>query len=233
MTAVEVWWAKIGDVRWELVAELDAAERSRLTAYARQEDKDRFLLGCAVTRRVLGMHLMMPPGDVRLTRKCDDCGRPHGKVRTEGMEMSVSHSGDLIAVAFHPTKPVGLDVEQVDPGIDADALATVSLSEVEAGELAKYEPDARARAFTTYWTRKEAIVKATGDGMRADLRQVVVSAPGQPAALVAWPGYDGRLQLVDLEAGSDYAAALAILSDDPVTVHSIDAAPLLSGRPTD
>jgi 4'-phosphopantetheinyl transferase len=227
VTAVEVWWAKIGDVRWELVAELDAAERGRLAAYARQEDKDRFLLGCAVARRVLGIHLMIPPADVRLDRTCDDCGRPHGKVRVDGMELSVSHSGDLIAVAFHPSTPVGLDVEKVDLSIDADSLATVSLAEVEAKELAKYEPEARARAFTTYWTRKEAIVKATGDGMRADLRHLVVSPPDQPARLMEWSRYDGRVQLVDLDAGSDYAAALAVLSDEPVTVHSIDAAPLL------
>jgi 4'-phosphopantetheinyl transferase len=227
MTAAEVWWARISDVRWELVAELDAAERGRLAAYARQEDKDRFLLGCAVTRRVLGMHLMIPPADVRLDRTCEDCGRPHGKVRAREMELSVSHSGDLIAVAFHPSTPVGLDVEKVDPGIDADSLATVSLAEVEAKELAKYDPAARARAFTTYWTRKEAVVKATGDGMRADLRRVVVSPPGQPAALVEWPGYAGSVQLVDLDAGSEYAAALAVLTADQVAVHSIDAAPLL------
>jgi 4'-phosphopantetheinyl transferase len=143
------------------------------------------------------------------------------------MELSVSHSGDLIAVAFHPSTPVGLDVEKVDPNLDADSVATVSLAPMEAAELAKYDPAARARAFTTYWTRKEAIVKATGDGIRADLRRVVVSPPDQPAALIEWPGYDGRVHLVDLEAGSDYAAAVAILSGDPVTVNSIDAAPLL------
>lgn len=227
MTAVEVWWAKIGDVRWELIAELDEAERGRLAAYARQEDKDRFLLGCAVTRRVLGIHLMIPPSDVRLDRKCDDCGRPHGKVKVEGMQLSVSHSGDLIGVAFHPTAPVGLDVEKVDLGIDANSLAVVSLAESETKELTRYEPADRARAFTTYWTRKEAVVKATGDGMRTDLRRLVVSPPDQPAALLEWSGYDGRVQLDDLEIGSDYAASLAILSTDPVTVNSIDAAPLL------
>jgi 4'-phosphopantetheinyl transferase len=227
MTAVEVWWAKIGDVRWELAAELDATERTRLTAYARQEDRDRFLIGCAVVRRVLGIHLLIPPSEVKLDRTCADCGRPHGKVRADGMELSVSHSGDLIAVAFHPSTPVGLDVEKVDPNLDADSVATVSLAPMEAAELAKYDPAARARAFTTYWTRKEAIVKATGDGIRADLRRVVVSPPDQPAALIEWPGYDGRVHLVDLEAGSDYAAAVAILSGDPVTVNSIDAAPLL------
>ena len=227
MTAVEVWWAKIGDVRWELIADLDDAERGRLAAYARQEDKDRFLLGAAVTRRVLGMHQMIRPADVRLDRTCEDCGRPHGKVKAKGMQLSVSHSGDLIGVAFHPTAPVGLDVEKVDLGIDADSLAVVSLAEVETQELKKYEPADRARVFTRYWTRKEAVVKATGDGMRSDLRRLVVSPPDQPAELLSWPMYDGGIQLVDLEIGSDYSAALAILTSDEVRIHSMDAAPLL------
>jgi 4'-phosphopantetheinyl transferase len=225
---VEVWWARVSDARPELAYELDGAEHGRLAAYARDEDKARFLLGCAIARRVLGVHLLLPPNQVKLDRTCPDCGRPHGKVRTEGMQLSVSHSGDLVAVAFHPSTPVGLDVEVIDPKIDADSLATVSLAEVETKELARYEPAARARAFTAYWTRKEAVVKATGDGMRADLRKVIVSAPDQPAAVQEWHGYDGPVQLVDLEAGSDYAAALAVLTAAELTVHSIDAAPLLS-----
>jgi 4'-phosphopantetheinyl transferase len=226
--AVEIWWARIRDARPELAADLDAAERGRLAAYTRDEDKARFLLGAAVIRRVLGRELEVAPADVRLDRTCPDCGQPHGKVATDGMQLSVSHSGDLVAVAFHPRTPVGVDVELVDPTIDADSLAAVSLSEVEADQLAEVEPARRARAFTQYWTRKEAVVKATGDGIRADLRKVIVSAPDRPAALVEWPGYDGPVRLVDLQAGQDYAAALAVLSDEPLDVRSIDAGPLLS-----
>lgn len=225
---VEIWWARLRDARPELATDLDADERSRLAAYARDEDKARFLLGAAVIRGVLGRRLDVPPAEVRLDRTCPDCGRPHGKVATDGMQLSVSHSGDLIAVAFHPGTPVGVDVELVDPKIDADSLATVSLSDVEADHLAKVEPADRARAFTQYWTRKEAVVKATGDGIRADLRKVIVSAPDQPAALLEWPGYAGPVRLLDLGAGQDYAAALAVLSDEPLDVRSIDAGPLLS-----
>lgn len=229
--SVEVWWARVHNARPELAADLDPAEQGRLAAYARPEDKARFLLGCAVVRRVLGLHLSLPPANVRLDRSCPDCGRPHGKVHAldaDGIQLSISHSGDLIAVAFHPRTPVGVDVEVVDPKIEADSLATVSLAESEAKELAKYEPAERARAFTTYWTRKEAVVKATGDGMRADLRTVIVSPPDQPAALLEWSGYDGPVQLVDLDAGPDYTAALAILSSDRPTVNALDAAALLS-----
>ena len=225
--SVEVWWARVRDARPELAAELSAVEKGRLAAYARDEDKARFLVGAAVIRRVVGQRLGVLPAAVRLDRSCPDCDRPHGKVTTEGMQLSVSHSGDLIAVAFHASTAVGVDVELVDRGIDADSLATVSLAESEAAQLATLGPSERARAFTTYWTRKEAVVKATGDGIRADLRKVVVSAPDRPAELLEWPGYGGPVQLVDLQAGQDYAAALAVLSDEALDVRSMDAAPLL------
>ncbi|GAA1598928.1 4'-phosphopantetheinyl transferase superfamily protein [Kribbella sancticallisti] len=224
---VEIWWARVRDARPELAADLDDAEKSRLAAYARDEDKARFLLGAAMIRRVLGQRFIKAPAAVKLDRSCPDCSRPHGKVTSEGMQLSVSHSGDLIAVAFHPSTAVGVDVELVDPQIDADSLAGVSLGESEAKYLATLEPGERARAFTTYWTRKEAVVKATGDGIRADLRKVIVSAPDQPPVLVEWPGYGGPVQLVDLQAGHEYAAALAVLSDEAPDVRSIDAGPLL------
>lgn len=224
---VEVWWARTADARPGLVSELSAVERERLATYARDEDKHRFLAGTSIVRRVLAAKFDVSPADVVLDRSCPDCGRQHGKVTVDGMQVSVSHSGDRIVVAFHPSAPVGVDVELINPAIDADSLAGVSLSEVEAAELAGFAPADRARAFTQYWTRKEAVVKATGDGIRADLRKVIVSAPDQPAALREWAGYDGPVRLVDLQAGVEYAATLAILAEQTPEVRSFDAAPLL------
>lgn len=227
MTAVEVWWGRTTDARPGLVGDLNAVERERLAAYARDEDKSRFLVGCAIVRRVVAAKLEISPGDVVLDRTCPDCGRQHGKVSVEGMQLSVSHSGDRIVVACHPSAPVGIDVELINPAIDADSLASVSLSDLEAAELAGFAPATRARAFTQYWTRKEAVVKATGDGIRADLRKVIVSAPDQPPVLREWAGYDRPVRLVELQAGVEYAAALAILTDELPEVRSFDAAPLL------
>jgi 4'-phosphopantetheinyl transferase len=78
---VEVWWARTADARPGLAEDLDANEQLRLAAYTREEDRARFLVGCAVVRRVLGIHLLLPPAKVLLDRACTDCGRPHGKVR--------------------------------------------------------------------------------------------------------------------------------------------------------
>jgi 4'-phosphopantetheinyl transferase len=226
--AVEVWWARLRDCRPELAHDLDAVERERLAAYARDEDRARFVLGCAIVRRVLGDRLGVPARAVVIDRTCGDCGRPHGKVRADGTQLSVSHSGDLVGVALHPSTPVGLDVEVVDPLLDASALAPVALADSETKELARYDGTARARAFTTYWTRKEAVVKATGEGIRADFRQLVVTPPDHPAGVVEWAGHEGPVQLADLDGDSRHVAALAVLTDEVFLVQSLDAAPLLS-----
>jgi 4'-phosphopantetheinyl transferase len=114
-------------------------------------------------------------------------------------------------VAFSD-RPVGLDVERVDPSLDVDALARVALSAAETQELRGYDGLAKARAFTEYWTRKEAVVKATGEGLRGDLRADV------PAGI----------QVVDLEVGADHRAALAIISPVPPTIRTPNTTELLT-----
>lgn len=201
MTEVEVWWGRIEQVRAEFADDLDPVELRRLKAYRRDEDKARFLLGCTIVRRLLASRLSLPAASINLDRTCPDCGKPHGKVRADGAELSVTHSGDLVGVAI-TDRPVGLDVEKVDPGIDVDGLARIALSEGELAALPRNEQ--RVHAFTTYWTRKEAIVKATGDGLRTDLRTIT----GPPA------GFHVR----DLDVDPGYAAALAVVSAEPPVV---------------
>ncbi|WP_433167346.1 4'-phosphopantetheinyl transferase family protein [Kribbella sp. CA-247076] len=198
MTEVELWWGRIGQVRDEFAPDLDPVELGRLTAYVRAADKARFLLGCTIVRRVLAARFSLPAASIRLDRTCPECGKPHGKVRAEGVELSVTHSGDLVGVAVSD-RPVGLDVEKVDPDLDVDGLARISLSAAETASLPR--DGSRALAFTTAWTRKEAVVKATGDGLRTDLRTIT----GPPAGF----------QLLDLTTDPGYVGALAIQSVEP------------------
>ncbi|MGY4771505.1 4'-phosphopantetheinyl transferase family protein [Kribbella sp. CWNU-51] len=221
---VEVWWARLDQARDEFAVDLDADEQRRLATYRRDEDKARFLLGCTMVRRLLAARFSLPAAKVRLDRNCPDCGKPHGKVRVDGVELSVTHSGELVGVAIGD-HPVGLDVEKVDPGIDIDAVGRLCLAPEEVQGLAQYDGIARAKAFTQVWTRKEAVVKTTGVGVRADLRTVVVSPPDQPAEVWEWARHTG--QLTDLEVGADYAAALAVLRAEPLVVRVNDATQVL------
>jgi 4'-phosphopantetheinyl transferase len=82
--------------------------------------------------------------------------------------------------------------------------------------------------FFTYWTRKEAVVKATGDGLAVPLRRVRVTPPGVAPALLAYPDRTLTVQMRDLAPGPGYAAALAVVTGAPVEVRERPAAGLLA-----
>ena len=97
------------------------------------------------------------------------------------------------------------------------------LAESEAGHVAV------AGDFFTYWTRKEALVKATGDGVTVPLREVVVSPPGTPPRVLGYPRQGGlAAQLRDLDPELGYVGALAVLSPRPVVVRERSGEDLLT-----
>jgi 4'-phosphopantetheinyl transferase len=235
----QVWWARVTDASPDQVALLDQAEHGRLAAYRREEDRDRFLVGCALAKTVLGACTGRRPQDVTFDRTCRRCGQPHGKpaVAGGGPDFSVAHSGGLIAVAV-AGDPVGVDVEQLDGRArplggdgDPEALARLVLAEPEQAALAEVSESARARAFLVAWARKEAVSKATGDGLRAPFSQIVVAAAAGPPRVTSWPYPQApeSVSLVDLDAGPGYVAALAVLGRCEA-VRPADGSALLAAR---
>ena len=217
----DVWWARRQDASDRHAVLLDETERRRLAAFRHDQDRERFLAGCALAKTVLARYTGLRPAQVRFDRTCGHCGGPHGKPVLEGggIEHSVAHSGDLVVVAV-AAAPLGVDVEQLDGrrhplGGDGDpeALGRLVLSAAERAVLAAVPPSGRARAFLVAWTRKEAVTKATGDGLRASFGDVVVAADAGPPRLASWPyprPPDG-VTVLDLDAAPGYVAALAVL----------------------
>jgi 4'-phosphopantetheinyl transferase len=216
--AAQVWWARRGDAAADLATLLDDTEQQRWQAYRREEDRQRFLVGCSLAKAAVASYEGGRPADVALDRTCAQCGKPHGKPSVKGnseLELSVSHSGDRIAVAVTVGTPVGVDVEEAGKrgrspgGEDLDALTRYVMSDIELASLTDSSPE----TFLVAWTRKEAVTKATGDGLRVPFREVIVSAPAQPPKLIAWPYPEPpeSVSLFDLDAGPGYAAALAVI----------------------
>ncbi|MFG1626484.1 4'-phosphopantetheinyl transferase family protein [Kribbella sp. NPDC049227] len=199
---VDVWWARIDQARDEFAAELDEVERERLAAYTQTEARARFLLGCTMVRRLLAARFSLPAAKIRLDRTCPRCGEPHGKVRAAGVELSVTHAGDLVGVAIGD-RPVGIDVEKVDPHLDVDGLAHVALTPEEIHELNGVDGGEKVHAFLTYWTRREAAVKATGEGLPAKPRKITAG-----------------IQLQELDVDPGHVAALAVVSAEPPVVRT-------------
>ncbi|MFY9933941.1 MAG: 4'-phosphopantetheinyl transferase superfamily protein [Streptosporangiaceae bacterium] len=217
----DVWWAHKLDASDRHAGLLDDTERQRLERYRSEEDRQRFLTGCALAKTVLARYTGQPAAGIHFDRTCGQCGRPHGKpvLAGGGPAHSVSHSGDLVAVAV-ARDPVGVDVEQLDSRrqaagnvSDPDALARMVLSGAERAALAAIRPSGRAREFLVAWTRKEAVTKATGDGLSVAFSDVVVAADHGPPRVLSWPypRDPAQVSLRDLETEPGYVAALAII----------------------
>jgi 4'-phosphopantetheinyl transferase len=233
----EVWWARRQDASPRLSGLLDHVERERWSAYRRDADRERFLIGCGLAKTVAGAYTGQRPSEVSFDRTCRRCGKPHGKpvLRHGDLDFSVAHSGDLVAVAV-AAAPVGVDVEQLEGrpyelgGGDPAALAGLVLADQERAALAAVPPAGRGRAFLVAWTRKEAVTKAKGDGLRVPFTAVVVAADAAAPRVLAWPyPQDPRsVSLLDIDTEPGYVAALAVLGRCE-TVRARDGSALLTG----
>lgn len=109
---VRVWWAEVRDLGAADHDLLDATERARLVRLKREEDRDRFVLGAALVRRLVADMEGVEAASVALDRACPRCGAQHGPVSAPGRRWrcSVAHAGSL-AVAAVALTPVGVDLE--------------------------------------------------------------------------------------------------------------------------
>lgn len=238
----QVWWARPAVETPRLIALLDDIERQRHDAYRQTVDRARFLTGRVVAKAALGTALGIEPGAVVLDSTCPDCGRTHGKPHLVPPpehtgplpELSISHSGNLVAVAVTAGLPVGIDVEQ-ERDVEVDGLVRMTLSAAEQTSWAAVPGPDQDAAFFTYWSRKEAILKATGRGLSIAMTKVTVTPWDQPPRVLdsrASEVDSERMHLAQLDAGSGYRACVAVIAADIppaewVTVH--DADPVVSG----
>jgi 4'-phosphopantetheinyl transferase len=214
---------------------LDEDDRARCATYARSADRARFVGGRVLARRAVAADLGCEPHEVRLAARCTVCGGPHGRPRVLGLgegllNLSIAHAGERVLVAVARGCAVGVDVERIGPFEDLATAEAGVLAAAERAVLAALPASARGAAFFGYWTRKEALLKATGQGLAIEPATVHVTPPGDPAALLAGPPplVPERVHLRDLDAGAGYAACLALLCDgDPAVVE--DATPMAWG----
>ncbi|MGH4012763.1 MAG: 4'-phosphopantetheinyl transferase family protein [Pseudonocardiaceae bacterium] len=237
-SAIEVWWDQPGPRYLAHVELLDAPEKARFQAYQRDQDRLNFLAARVITKQVLASRTETTPERIHLVSDCPQCGRPHGKPRPRTevgqFELSIAHCAGLVAVAISTAHPVGVDVEPL-PSVDrmdllADLVPQV-FAPAERPYLAGLDELARAECVIRYWTRKEAALKATGDGLSIDPTGLILSPPGRRPELIEWPGDPAErpaLTLEDLPLHADYAAALAVLGglDTRPAIHR--ASPLRS-----
>lgn len=200
--------------RQGLTNTLSMAERARSARLRSSTSRHRYVVARGTMRVILSRYLDREPGSLDLV--VGDHGKPFLAADDDGLRFNLSRSGDRALLAVARGRQVGVDLEVVDRKVDHEAVARRFFSLAEQAQLAALAPEHRQLAFFAGWTRKEALVKATGHGLSVGLHRFSVSLrPDQPARLLEVHGDSGgatRWSLVDLGAGAGagYAAALGV-----------------------
>jgi 4'-phosphopantetheinyl transferase len=191
---------------------LSLDEQERASRFHFDEHRNRFIVGRALLRMILGTCIGAEPASLEF-----EYG-PQGKPSLAGEErVSFNYSGsnDSAMYAVGVGSDLGVDLEHIRPLDDMTQIAERFFSAAEHRELLALPECDRAKAFFDCWTRKEAFVKAVGEGLSHPLdRFQVTLRPGQAAEFVSIDGQAGNeteWALHDVAPPSgDYAAALAV-----------------------
>jgi len=172
-------------------------ERARAARLHFERDRIRFIRAHGVLREVLARYLAAPPA--RLSFVKGPFGKP--SIAGSALEFNLSHCEDMVVVAISGCGAVGVDVERVRDMPDAKSLAAHFFAPAENAALAAAPVSERRGLFFSIWTRKEAYVKATGEGLSRPLdsfEAARLEPPPPPCAA-----------LCDLPLGPWHAGALA------------------------
>jgi 4'-phosphopantetheinyl transferase len=166
----------------ELRAILSEEERARADRFHFEKDRHQFIESRATLRLLLSQYLNVPPAG--MTYSLTAHGKPH--LSDSDLRFNLSRRDGLALIAFAQGREIGIDVELVRQDLDLFEIAEVSFSESELTAWKGLPQAEQAAGFYNCWTRKEAFIKAIGEGFSFPLKQFDVSlTPGDPAQLLA------------------------------------------------
>lgn len=197
---------------------LAADEQARAERFYFQTDREHFIVARGVLRAILGFYLNRAPECLSF------CYSSHGKPALawesggDAVRFNMSHSHGVALYAVTRGREVGIDLEYIRLNLEVDQVAERFFSRREVAMLRALPTEAQRHAFFLCWTRKEAYIKARGEGLSLPLDQFDVSlAPGEPAVLLGTqrdPYEVSRWSLQELTPAPGYVAALAVEGHD-------------------
>lgn len=213
---IRFWWGPLDRTPEEVArdaASLSDAERLRAQRFGTDALRHRWIAGRTTLRKVLGAVLGIAPAEVAIRRGTR--GRPELVDASAGIDFNVSHTQNVavigIARGLDADARIGVDVEANDRIVGADRLARKFLTAREQATLAGLSFEQRRERFLRYWTCKEAMSKATSDGLSAPFRCLDVEIGEALRLADGPPPYDPpRWELRTIDVPPGWLATLAI-----------------------
>ena len=220
---VVVWHGRIeeawtDDARVErALTWLDAAERGRYARYRQEADRQMFLLGRVMARRLVGRALDVEPRSWRWQE--GERGRPEVGEPAARVSFNLAHSAGLVVCAISHERDVGVDVEHRHRPPTDPQMVRRFCSPSEADDIERHGADGWRDRFLQYWTLKEAYLKARGVGIAVPLAEVsftIDDSGVRVSFLRSLAGLETTWAFLLEEAGSHFVAAAAAAHDGVV-----------------
>ncbi len=209
---IEVWLAHLdvgADQAGRCASLLSPDEQRRAELFHFERDRRRFIVARGILRLLLCSHLDMTPAAIAFGYAKN--GKP--LVSEHQTQFNVSHAHERALYAISRRCALGIDIEYINRDVDYSGLAQRFFTRRESAALQRIPESDRKRAFFACWTRKEAVIKATGDGLSLPLDQfeVTIAPDAAPRILdfTAATQHVADWTLYPANVGSDYIATVA------------------------
>lgn len=193
---------------------LGQSERQRAGQFRFEKDRRAYILCHGILRSLLGRYLEVEPN--KLSFSSNARGKPHLSQPLDNLHLryNLSRSNGVALFAFARYREVGVDIELLRSIPDWESIAQQMLTPQERAALYLLPAEDRLAGFFNSWTRKEAILKATGEGIVGGMERVEVTlTPGEPARLLHIDGQASvgcQWTLHHLDPAPNFVAAVAV-----------------------
>ena len=224
---VHIWHAQVDDASCTDIARLAQVlsqdEKDRAGRFRFEKNRNEFIFNRATLRILLASYLRAAASELCFTYS--SYGKPYlaAPESARALAFNLAHTEGMLVLAFAWERKIGVDIENIRKDLEVEEIAERFFSPAERRALRDAPPEDRHEAFFRCWTRKEAYIKARGEGLSHPLHEFDVSViPQDTAALLATrpdPTEARRWLLRELPAGSGYIAALAVEADSADPYH--------------
>jgi len=211
---VHTWFADLNQHSAEALRPiLSTDELERADRFHFEKDRNHFIVARALLRKLLAGYLGANAAELQFTYA--EKGKPSLRVPGQSLlNFNLAHSHGKAVYAFASGRELGIDLEFIREDSAGEDIAERFFSRAEIASLRNVPADLAKQAFFNCWTRKEAYIKARGEGLSMPLDVFDVSLePGEPAAFLGnhkEPGEVERWSMRALSAPEGYVAALVV-----------------------
>jgi 4'-phosphopantetheinyl transferase len=189
-------------------------EQDRASRFHFERDRTRFIAGRGILRNIISKYLELPPSQVQFSY--GKRGKPF--LQNSSIHFNLSHSQELAIYAIALNRKVGIDLEAIRLMPDAEAIAKTFFSQSDYLRFQSLSTEQQQLAFFNAWTRKEAYLKAVGEGLYQPPDQIEVSfLPDEPVQLLKIANNSQVAQqwsIINIIPKADYIGALVFYGQD-------------------